>query len=450
MPPRIFLNSLRIGFGASVVFLVTLSHFCWAGNNFRSSVGGVTIDAQGVLRPTGPEAITVFRQVMEQRVAKAEADMNRTVPLRKISLSALQHELRAAGHENTAEIPEEHRFLGGLQRIEYVLVYPDRQDIVLAGPGEGWTIDEMGTVVGITTGQPVLQLDDLLVALRTVRSDQKEQISCSIEPTVDGMRALAAFLAQQRTMSPAVLRGVEQALGPQQIHLTGIPQGSNFAHVMVAADYRMKRLAMKLDKSPVRGLASYLDLLRSAKQAKQTPRWWLACNYEPLGRSHDGLAWQLRGQGVKVMTEESFIDQGNGLRGTGKTSAAAQQWADQITDSYAALAAEEPVFAALRNLMDMCVVAALIEREDFEGRSGCDLSLLNSTDSRLQVGNLEIPRTIATEASTIKKGRQHVITASGGVELDPWPMIREIQTDARINAIWKAGESQDSSVFWAN
>ena len=178
MPPRIFLNSLRIGFRASVAFLVTLSHFCWAGNNFRSSVGGVTIDAQGVLRPTGPEAITVFRQVMEQRVAKAEADMNRTVPLRKISLSALQHELRAAGHENTAEIPEEHRFLGGLQRIEYVLVYPDRQDIVLAGPGEGWTIDEMGTVVGITTGQPVLQLDDLLVALRTVRSDQKEQISC--------------------------------------------------------------------------------------------------------------------------------------------------------------------------------------------------------------------------------------------------------------------------------
>ena len=41
------------------------------------------------------------------------------------------------------------RFLGGLQRIEYVLVYPDRQDIVLAGPGEGWMVDEMGTVVGV-------------------------------------------------------------------------------------------------------------------------------------------------------------------------------------------------------------------------------------------------------------------------------------------------------------
>ena len=108
------------------------------------------------------------------------------------------------------------------------------------------------------------------------------------------------------------------------------------------------------------------------------------------------------------------------------------------------------MFAALRNLMDMCVVAALIEREDFEGRSGCDLSLLNSTDSRLQVGNLEIPRTIATEASTIKKGRQHVITASGGVELDPWPMIRKTQIDTKINAIWKAGQSQGSSVFWAN
>ena len=117
MPPRIFLNSLRIGLGSSMVLLVTLPHLCWAGASFRSSVGGVTIDSQGVLRQTGPKAIAVFRQVMEQRVAKAEDDMNRTVPLRKISLSALQHELRAAGHENTAEIPEEHRFLGGLQRI---------------------------------------------------------------------------------------------------------------------------------------------------------------------------------------------------------------------------------------------------------------------------------------------------------------------------------------------
>ena len=35
-----------------------------------------------------------------------------------------------------------------------------------------------------------------------------------------------------------------------------------------------------------------------------TPRWWLACDYQPLARTEDGLGWQLRGRGVKAMTEE--------------------------------------------------------------------------------------------------------------------------------------------------
>ena len=70
----------------------------------------------------------------------------------------------------TSHCPTPIKYLAGLQRIHYVFVYPEQKDIVLVGPGEGWKVDAKGNVVGITTGRPVMLLDDLLVALRTAKS----------------------------------------------------------------------------------------------------------------------------------------------------------------------------------------------------------------------------------------------------------------------------------------
>ena len=109
--------------------------------------------------------------------------------MRKISLRALEAACQHFLTENSGKLPDEIKYLGGLQRIQYVFVYPEQNDIVLAGPAEGWKIDEAGNVVGVTTGRPVLQLDDLLVALRTVSSARQGAISCSINPTAEGMRS---------------------------------------------------------------------------------------------------------------------------------------------------------------------------------------------------------------------------------------------------------------------
>ena len=62
--------------------------------------------------------------------------------------------------------PAELILLGGLQEIRYIFVYPEQKDIVLVGPAEGWKVDERGNIVGKTTGRPVMNLDDLVIALR--------------------------------------------------------------------------------------------------------------------------------------------------------------------------------------------------------------------------------------------------------------------------------------------
>src|SRR5262245_65707376 len=96
------------------------------------------------------------------------------------------------------------------------------------------------------------------------------------------------------------MAAMRKALGPQQITLTGVPTDSHFARVLVSSDFHMKRLGMNLEQSPVRALPSFIDMLKHDTSGDHpTPRWWLECDYEALGRSEDGLAFELRGRGRK-------------------------------------------------------------------------------------------------------------------------------------------------------
>jgi hypothetical protein len=349
--------------------------------------------------------------------------------LRKISLKRLEAAL-AAAVKDRKPLPDEMRLLGGLQRIEYVFAYPEQNDVVLAGPGEGWRVDGSGYVVGVTTGRPTLLLDDLLVALRCVQEAREKGITCSIEPTAEGRRRFELFMRRQRRFSPAVVDGIAKSLGPQQVLITGVPPTSHFARVMLAGDYRMKRIAMQLDESPESALPSYLALLRSTRSRDRNvmPRWWLACDFEPLACSPDGLAWQIRGRGVKAVTEDDLIAADGSAVETGRTNPVAQEWADRMNACYDRLAVKEPVFGQLRNLMDLCLVAALISRHRLLERSGCSLPLLTQPDSPFRVVEFPEPKSLATRCSVVKRGTDWIITASGGVDMDGWRFAEQWQS----------------------
>ena len=110
--------------------------------------------------------------------------------LRKVSLRALEAALTDFLAGNQERLPDDVLYLAGLQRVQYILVYPEQNDIVLAGPGEGWRFDDNGNAVGVTTGLPAVRLDDLLVAFRTVDAARNEGISVSIDPTAEGASTL--------------------------------------------------------------------------------------------------------------------------------------------------------------------------------------------------------------------------------------------------------------------
>jgi hypothetical protein len=248
----------------------------YAGHNFfrNNSVGGVKINAEGVLTIADPDATLMLKREQTKAIKGAAGNMAGKTEMRKISLKKLEAAIDDAIKNNLGVLPEEITYLAGLQRIEYVFVYPDENDIVLAGPGENWKVDDRGNVVGVTTGRPVIHLDDLLVALRSVEAARTEGISCSIDPTEQGRKNLDALLRELKVFDASVPARIEQAMGPQQITLTGVDPSSHFARVMVAADYRMKRYGMNIEEAPVKGLVSFIDMGGSGG-GNMMPRWWL-------------------------------------------------------------------------------------------------------------------------------------------------------------------------------
>jgi Protein of unknown function (DUF1598) len=414
----------------------------------QQAVGGVAISTDGVLTIVKTETLQELSKKRRAALAQLPGDLNQPAKLRMVSLRRLQETI-AALQKAKQPMPDEVRYLAGLQRVEYVFVDLQRHDLVLAGPAEGWKVNDEGEVVGRNSGRAVLRLEDLLVALRSADEARNGGISCSIDPTPEGVARLQSYFAAKRTIGnpDQTATEIEKSLGPQTISVSGVPGSSHFALVMVSADYRMKLLGMNLEASPVSGMPSYLQMLSPARKI-QTPRWWMAANYEPLLKDQDGLAWQLRGTGVKCLTEEDQFSQSGAREHTGKANPLAQKWADTMTAKFEELSAKDTIFGSLRNCMDLAVVASLIEQEHLADKADCRIELLTNA-KQLPIEQYQVPKQVDSKASLVKKGHDYVISASGGVQFQPWAVIRDSKVDDSAAATrGKMVAAAKASAWW--
>ena len=417
--------------------------------NTTRAVGGVSVDTSGVLNNALTDDVGELRRIRAEALGAIPDPLDRATELRKISLHRLDAAVRKAADAGE-EMPDEIAYLAGLQRIRYVLVYPKQRDIVLAGPAEGWKVDNRGSIVGSQSGRPMMLLEDLLTALRTANAPTRGQISCSIDPTPEGIQRLGSHARKLRTIGNprATATGIEQQLGPQKISVHGVADTSHFARVMVAADYRMKRVSMGLEPAPIRGLPSFVQMMRASGRGMKNmlPRWWLAPDYQPLLRDAEGLSWELPSAAVKAMAENDFFDAAGIAHRTGKADAVSQQWADNLTGRYDELAMADPIFGQLRNCMDLAVVAALIVKEDLAGKAGCSLGMLMDPNG-LQAAKWNAPRQVASKASLVKKGRNWVI-ACGGVQINPWAIVEKVQKSDALAPLRSNAAAGSSANWW--
>jgi hypothetical protein len=292
--------------------------------------------------------------------------------------------------------------------------------------------------------------------LRTVDNARQGGISCSIDPTSDGLKRVYFAAAQAMTTltndgdtADAKAADLEEALGPQNITVTGVPEDSHFARVLVAADYRMKRLGMGFDPAPIGKFPSYLALLKGSRGLpNMMPRWWLAMNYAGVLASPDGMAFEIKGAGVKCMVEDEFINGQGQRQGAGKANAVAKKWADTMTARYSDLAAKESIFGHLQNCMDLALVAALLTKEHMFEKANLSTPLLTSA-SDLPTERYPSPKQVASKASLIRRSSDWLISVSGGVQLDSWgPVMKTEPSDSVAPVAATASNAPTTGAWW--
>jgi hypothetical protein len=384
---------------------------------------GVYIDPEGVLRSTGKpdERLDALRA----KAAKLPKD-NKLV---YVSLPRLFAEARK--HRDKGEpLPPDVRYLGGMVRLKYVFVYPEEKDLVIAGSAEPFDVDVPYRPLGKLTGRPVLQLDDLVTALRHVGPGGKEKaLGCTLEVTQEIFDRIQKKTKEVGPKAPTIgyrraSELISEAAGPQPVKYIGLEPDNRYASVCIEADYLLKMFSLGLIESPTPKVKSYLALSTTAHKPH---RFAFECAYDPMGVSPDGLAFELRGTSLKVDTSLYSVEKQDVKEG--EISPAARYFTRDLSRYFDEVSRSIPAFADLANLSDLAVLSALIAKDDLHTKAGWDLGwVLDRKACKLET--VKAPASAQTLCSYRQYGQLTVYVA-GGVLLAAESWIKDRATDEK-------------------
>ncbi|MDB5356196.1 MAG: hypothetical protein JWN24_2649 [Phycisphaerales bacterium] len=346
-------------------------------------VPGVMIDTDGFVhcrQTDDADALTTARQ---KRPKPGDAAAQRKEKFAYVSLPKLFVQAKAQ-LDAGKDVPDEVRYVGGITQIRYVFVYPEEKDLVIAGPAEPWAVNGQ-TAIGTRSGRPVLQLDDLVVALRAAHSHDGQLFGCGIYPDVKSLEK-AHDIATRMAARPRKERkaALEAALGPQEVRVFGTAADTRLAAVCVAADYELKRLALGMDSLPAIPLGNAVDNSRSAAN-----KFWFKAAYDPLLVARDGNAYEIRGQHLAVDAGMFDFDP------RGATDKA-KSFAGKFTKEMPAVAKAVPLVAELQNIADLSLLSHLIRRDHLAERAGWPGLSWVLDPSGYPVAKVPSPRTAQT------------------------------------------------------
>jgi hypothetical protein len=390
---------------------------------------GVYVDPNGRLRHLTREEQTDRLNSLANRARTADLneEMYRRSTLRLVSLKRLEAAV-AQRLDRGLTVPETLQRLAGLTRVQYVFAYPEERDIVIGGPAEGWRYDDNGRPVGIESGNPLMQLDDFVVVLRCFAPGGDGVFGCSINTRDENLKAVKEFAESSQAAGPLKpgqvgkwVQETQKRLGLQDVVVHGVPADTRVAQVLVDADYRMKLIGVdKLDGG--RNIPSYFDLLQTTGQFRGAPmealRWWLTMKYSAIVHSPDRRTFELQGPSVEVLSENQFINSQGKHLPTGIAEPLNRLFAANFTQHYEELAQRDPVFADLRNIFDLALVAALCRSERLHERAGWDPGSFG-TEGNYRPAQLPVPKVVDSVVNhRLYNGRHIVVQVAGGVQAE--------------------------------
>ena len=437
-------------FSAALGMLVFAPSAAFAQNQFN----GVIVDADGVMRMRSYD--DPGGQLSRERIAAARAaldqDILRKSPMRKVSINRLEAMLQDA-LANDRQPTEAMRNLAGMTRVKYVFYYPETKDIVIAGPAEGWIKDLSGRTVGLDSGQPTLELQDLIVALRTFAPDSEDApiVGVSIDPTQEGLQRMQQFMSNLGNVQPSdahrIAAGLRTSLGLQDVIVRGVAADTHFAQVLVEADYRMKLIGIGLEQPPVK-MTTYIDKAKPSSVSRNAmKRWYFVPDYERVRVTDDEMAMEMAGEGVKLIGEDEVVDAKGRRAATRQADRASRLFTQSFTRVYPKMAMASPIWAQMRNLIDMSVAAAFIRKQGFHEKAQWDMPIFRDEEA-YPVRTYNTPVTVETAVNVRWKGSTLMTPVGGGVRIEATLALEEqnLQLDDK-GAVKKVQDSIKPAVL---
>jgi hypothetical protein len=394
--------------------------------------GGILITPGGLIRGATTVKASELRRDLRQAAQKQlPSDLNQVSPLRCVSLKGLDEALTAS-LQRGEELSPEIRHLAGLTQVDWVVIDTPRHDIIIAGPAEGFASLPGGRSLGVESGRPVLCLDDLLVSLRLENLDAP--LGCSIDPDAERLAASQTWLSQNS--SPAA-RGVAQqrlehmvALqGEWNITTFGLPEGCRMSLAMIEADYLMKRLAIGVDQSGIRGFRSSFALAKPGDNMMR--RWWFAPKDDFVQCDKSRTMFRFSGARLQLLAQEELMDANGNLTDAGFTQTSSEQFAKLFSEKLPLLAEKIPAFADLQNILDLTSVATILRMSGEQGLLDWQPNVL-AADDKLAAATYAAPTTTMPMLNVKMSGGSLIIGAfSGGVSLRPQHTVNRARIRTR-------------------
>ena len=405
------------------------------GGTMTEYLNGVAVSPNGLLSSLKKEEHTGRLKALG--VVARKADLNAEVAqqsdLRFVSLTQLEREASKRLTEGRP-IVETMKNLAGITQLKYVVVDPKSRDVLIGGPSEAWKYDSNGNPIGVKSGRPTLQLDDLVTVLRTFSNDGPQNFGCSFNPRQEGLQQLQAFVEKSNNRGPldsGAVKGwvnqLQSKLGPQDIELWGVPRDSRVARVVTEADYRLKMIGIgKLEGGP--HVPSIFELLTVEEQKSSkldALRWWLTMKYDAILHSPDHNVFEIQGPSVQCLSENQYLTEKGERVGTGQADATNRTFAMNFTNHYAELAQRDIAFADLQNVFDLALVAALLKNEGIANRIGWEAGSFAS-HGMYEPAVYAAPREVESVANhRVYRGKDIVVQVAGGVRGDLMSVVRD-------------------------
>ena len=347
--------------------------------------------------------------------------------LRFVSLRRLldQMELRKI---QGAPHSQDTRFLGGLSNIQYIFLESD--DVVLAGPVGG--IEEyQGWHRDASTKLHAMRSDFLFVCLASALSNHP--FGCTIDPTTDGLREAARIAGEVKQDLIPIGQAADrlrEALGMQRVEVFGTAGDTPIGYIMVEADRHMKQLA--LGRLPMPEPAkNYLDMV-DASIAQGPPdglllRLWFTAAPSRVRCDKDQRVFELAGIPVRLSGQNERAV-ASGRRGHHTVDPRTQGFVKEFNKHFPSISQKYPIYGSLESIYRCAAVAEVLRRYAHPDLKRGLLASLAS-ESTLSTGLMAAPRQVRSIATlhTVRHGRtrNHVLLASGGVEVNPQGTVQE-------------------------